>query len=64
MSCNLEARLLLATGEEDRLIKTLEQIVEKDPLDGESLLLLADYYGRNDKPEEAEVVFSTCRTNQ
>ena len=53
----LEARLLLATGEEDRAIKTLEQIVEKDPLDGESLLLLADYYGRNDKAEEAELFF-------
>ena len=53
----LEARLLLATGEEDRAIKALEQIVEKDPLDGESLLLLADYYGRNDKTEEAELFF-------
>lgn len=53
----LEARLLLATDEEDRAIKTLEQIVEKDPLDGESLLLLADYYGRNDKAEEAELFF-------
>ena len=53
----LEARLLLATGEEDRAIKTLEQIVEKDPLDGKSLLLLADYYGRNDMAEEADLFF-------
>ena len=49
----LEARVQLANGEEAKAIKTLEQIVDKDPLDGESLLLLADYYGRNDNVEKA-----------
>ena len=53
----LEARLLLAKGEEAKAIPALEKIVDKDPLDGESLLLLADYYGRNDKVEEAELFF-------
>ena len=53
----LEARLLLVKGEEAKAIAALEQIVDKDPLDGESLLLLADYYGRNDKAEEAELFF-------
>ena len=53
----LEARLLLAKGEEAKAITALEQIVEKDPLDGESLLILADYYGRNDKSEEAGLYF-------
>ena len=53
----LEARLLLAKGEEAKAIPALEQIVNKDPLDGASLLLLADYYGRNDKVEEAELFF-------
>jgi len=53
----LQARLLLAQGEEAKAIAALEQIVEKDPLDGESLLILADFYGRNDKAEEAGLFF-------
>jgi len=53
----LEARVQLAKGEEAKAIKTLEQIVDKDPLDGESLLLLADYHGRNDNVEKAELFF-------
>ncbi|MAE30929.1 MAG: hypothetical protein CMO43_04945 [Verrucomicrobiales bacterium] len=53
----LEARVQLAKGEEARAIRTLEQIVDSDPLDGESLLLLADYYGRNDDAEKAELFF-------
>ena len=53
----LEARVQLAKGEEAKAIKTLEQIVDRDPLDGESLLLLADYYGRNDDVEKAELFF-------
>ena len=53
----LEARVQLANGEEAKAIKTLEQIVDKDPLDGESLLLLADYYGRNDNVEKAGLFY-------
>jgi tetratricopeptide (TPR) repeat protein len=53
----LEARVQLAKGEEAKAIKTLQQIVDKDPLDGESLLLLADYHGRNDEAEKAELFF-------
>ena len=53
----LEARLLLAKGEEANAINILEEIVEKDPLDGESILILAEYYGRNEKEEEAELFY-------
>ena len=53
----LEARLLLAKGEEVSAVATLEKIVEKDPLDGESILILAEYYGRNEKEEEAELFY-------
>ena len=38
-------------------IAALEKIVEKNPLDGESILILADYYGRNEKIEEAELFY-------
>ena len=38
-------------------MRTLEQIIDRDPLDGESLLLLADYNGRNDEAEKAELFF-------
>ena len=53
----LESRVQLANGEEAKAIKTLEQIIDKDPLDGESLLLLADYYGRNAAVEKAELFY-------
>ena len=53
----LEARLLFAKGEEVGAVSRLEEIVEKDPLDGESILLLADYYGRNEKAEKAELFY-------
>ncbi|MEC8973252.1 MAG: tetratricopeptide repeat protein, partial [Verrucomicrobiota bacterium] len=53
----LEARVQLAKGEEAKAVRTLEQIVDRDPLDGESLLLRADYYGRNDDVEKAELFF-------
>lgn len=53
----LESRVQLAKGQEAEAVNTLEQIVDKDPLDGESLLLLADYYGRNDDGAKAELFF-------
>ena len=53
----LEARLLFAKGNEDSAVSILEKIVEKDPLDGESVLILADYYGRNKNVEKAELFY-------
>ena len=54
----LEARLAAAqggTGEEQA--RLLEEIVALDPLDGEALILLAQHYARNDKPDKALFLF-------
>ena len=50
----------MATGEGEKAIKTLEQIIEKDPLDGEALLLAGDYYAKNDQREKAEFRYQTA----
>lgn len=53
----IEARLAVAEGKAEDEVRVLEQIVEIDPLDGEALLLLGQYYGRNDQPEKAIFYF-------
>ncbi len=50
----LESKVAMATGEGDKAIQTLEKIIERNPLDGEALLLAGDFYARNGKPELAE----------
>ena len=35
-------------------IKVLDRIIERNPLDGEALLLAGDYYARNEQREKAE----------
>lgn len=49
----LEAKVAMATGEGEKAIQTLELIKDKNPLDGEALLLAGDYYARNDQPGKA-----------
>ncbi len=49
----LQARVSLATGGDQQAVAVLEEVVKLDPLDGEALLLLAQHYGKNDKPERA-----------
>jgi len=53
-SLRLAARIQLATKRETEAIKTLEQIVAREPMDGESLLLLGDGYAclRGDDPQQ------------
>lgn len=51
----LESRVALARGAGAQAIGTLEQIIQKDPLDGEALLLAGDYYARNSQREKAEM---------
>jgi len=53
----LESKMMLATGDGEKAIKTLEEIRTKNPLDGEALLLAGDYYARHGKPELAEIRF-------
>jgi Flp pilus assembly protein TadD len=50
----LEARVALANEEGEKAAKTLEQIAAKNPMDGEAMILLGDYYGNNGEREKAE----------
>jgi tetratricopeptide (TPR) repeat protein len=50
----LEARLSMVDGGgSPATARVLEEIVQLDPLDGEALLLLGQYYARNDEPDRA-----------
>ncbi len=50
---NLEAELALAQGDDDTAAEKLQGIVEQDPLNGKALILLADYFRKQDDFEEA-----------
>ena len=56
----LESKVAMATGESDKAIQTLEEIIQKDPLDAEALLLAGDYYARNGQGEKAEFRYETA----
>jgi tetratricopeptide (TPR) repeat protein len=49
----LEARIAVASGGGPDAVKTLEEIVTLDPLDGEAILLLAQHYTRAGEPSKA-----------
>ncbi len=53
----LRARIQLHAGDEDEAIRLLERVVEEDPLDGASLILLARHYGEQGDRERAELLF-------
>jgi Flp pilus assembly protein TadD len=56
----LEAKVAMASGAGEQGIATLEQIIRKNPLDGEALLLAGDYYGKHDQREKAEYRYQTA----
>lgn len=56
----LESKVAMSTGEGDKAVQTLEQIVQKNPLDGEALLLAGDFYARNGQAEKAEMRYDTA----
>jgi tetratricopeptide (TPR) repeat protein len=56
----LESKVAMATGAGEEAIKVLEQISERNPLDGEALLLAGDYYARNGQREKAEFRYDTA----
>jgi tetratricopeptide (TPR) repeat protein len=56
----LESKVALSSGEGEKAVQTLERIVEKNPLDGEALLLAGDYYARNGQPEKAQFRYDTA----
>jgi len=50
----LGARIAMAQGEEGvELVKALEETLKLNPLDGDALILMAQYYGRKGEPERA-----------
>ncbi len=49
----LRARLAVADGSAEEEVTVLKEIVELDPLDGEALILLGQYYGRKGETEQA-----------
>ncbi len=53
----LESKLALANGEDAEAAKIMENLINRDPMDGEIMLLLAGYYGRTDKVAEAEAMY-------
>jgi Flp pilus assembly protein TadD len=56
----LESKAAIAAGEGEKAIQTLEQIIARNPLDGEALLLAGDYYARHGQPEKAEFRYDTA----
>jgi tetratricopeptide (TPR) repeat protein len=56
----LESKVAMATGDGAKAIETVEQIIQKDPLDGEALLIAGDYYSRNGQPEKADFRYDTA----
>ncbi len=56
----LESKVAMATGEGEKAIKTFEQIIGRNPLDGEALLLAGDYYSRNGNAELAAIKFDAA----
>lgn len=54
----MEARISASRGEVGDAAKTLEQIVETNPLDSEALLLLANIYARRGEKEKADFLYT------
>ena len=56
----LESKVAMASGEGEKAVGTLEQIINKDPLDAEALLLVGDFYAKNGQREKAEFRYQTA----
>jgi tetratricopeptide (TPR) repeat protein len=56
----LESKVAMSTGAGAKAIDTLEKIVQRDPLDGEALLLAGDFYARNGEKEKAELRYQNA----
>ncbi len=49
----LESKVAIANGEGERALAVLEQIISKNPLDGEALLLAGEFYSQEGQKEKA-----------
>lgn len=56
----LRAKIAVREGRGEDEIEVLRQIVDRDPLDGDGLILLADALARNEKIEEAIQMLETA----
>ncbi len=56
----LEARLAISRNQGENAIRLLEQVAQKNPLDGEALLLAGDYYARAGESEKALFRYETA----
>ena len=54
---NLQAEYELGSRQSAEAAKTLEKIIEEDPMNGRAILLLARYYQEIDNREEAEFLY-------
>jgi tetratricopeptide (TPR) repeat protein len=50
---NLEAEIALATGDSEEAVASLEAVIETDPLNGDALLLLGNFYADSGDTETA-----------
>lgn len=56
----LEAKVALAAGESEQAAAVLEKVAERNPLDGEALLLAGDHYARSGQKEKAQLRYETA----
>jgi tetratricopeptide (TPR) repeat protein len=56
----LESKVALSTGAGAEAILVLEKLIERNPLDGEALLMAGDFYAKNDQREKAEFRYDTA----
>ena len=57
----LESEIALATGDTEKAVRTLKIIIDRDPLNCKSLLLLADFQWKDEQIEEAIFNFEAAR---
>jgi tetratricopeptide (TPR) repeat protein len=53
----LEARIAVAQGDGGEAVRILEEVIARDPLDGEALLLVGQHHADRGDPERAIVYF-------
>ncbi|MCL4178191.1 MAG: tetratricopeptide repeat protein [Verrucomicrobia bacterium] len=51
------AKVAMALNQDQLAVASLEELIRQDPLDGEALILLGGFYGRNHEGEKAELFF-------
>lgn len=56
----LESKVALATGSGADAIRVLEEIIQRNPLDGEALLLAGEYYAKTGESEKAAWRYDTA----